>query len=123
VTRVAGGAERAFLIVAISLTLVLVAAAANPRGSLILSYWLHSVAHVGAFAAFAIAWTLALPKVPAPLLALAGVAVGFAHEAIEIFGHAHPFEIDDAWLDAAGVVTGVVFVRLLRRKSATPPLR
>jgi len=109
--------ERALLLVAVAMTAALVAAAAYSPGGIVLSYWPHAAVHVGAFGAFAIAWTLALPKLPAPLLMLAGAAIGFAHEAIEILGHAHPFEIDDAWLDAAGAIAGVILARLPRWSS------
>jgi hypothetical protein len=115
--------ERAFLAVAVAMTLGLVLAAAHPSGSAIVADWLHDSAHIGAFAAVSFAWALALPKVPAPLVMLAVAAFGLAHEGIEISGHAHPFEIGDVWLDAAGAVAGVVFARLLRQKTATPPLR
>jgi hypothetical protein len=107
--------ERVFLIVAIAMTLGLVAVAAHPSGSGMAAAALHDAAHVGSFTALAIAWALALPKLPAPRLVLAVAAFGLVHEVIEIFGHAHPFELADVFLDAAGAVLGVIAGRLLRR--------
>jgi len=55
-------------------------------------------------------------------LAVPLVASGFAHEAYEIAGHVHGFELYDALTDAAGAVAGVVCARAVpsRRSSRMP---
>ena len=76
---------------------------------------LHFAAHFVAYAVLAFAWRRGLPGVPARLVLLAVVAFGFAQEAIEIAGHAHPFELADALVDAAGAVAGAVIARITQR--------
>ena len=75
---------------------------------------LHVIAHFGSFALLALAWACGLPGVPIVAIALAVAAFGFAQEAVEVLGHAHPFEWHDALIDAAGALFGVLAARLLR---------
>ena len=75
----------------------------------------HYLAHFAAFAVLAFAWRRGLRGVPAWLVLLAVVAFGFAQEAIEVAGHAHPFELADALVDAAGALVGVVIARTTQR--------
>ena len=70
--------------------------------------WMHWLAHFVAFAVLAFAWKCGLPQVPAWIVAIGTVAFGFAHEAIEIVGHSHAFEPEDALVDAAGAIAGVL---------------
>jgi len=71
----------------------------------------HYLAHFAVFALFAVVWMLGLPGINALYVALAIVIFGFAHEAIEIAGHAHAFELADACVDAAGATLGVAWAR------------
>ena len=75
----------------------------------------HYAAHLIAFAILAGLWTLGLPKAPATYIALAVVAFGFLHEAYEIIGHAHGFELIDALVDGAGAIAGTIAARYGRR--------
>jgi len=109
--------ERAFLASAIVMTIGLTLVAATPSSADIVGSALHRPAHIAAYAMVAFAWTRGLPMVSAPLMMLAGVALGFAHEALEIVGHRHPFELADAFYDAAGAITGVIVARFSIRKA------
>jgi hypothetical protein len=60
----------------------------------------------------AFAWRWGLPGVSALIVALALIAFGFVHEAIEIIGHAHAYELGDAVVDAIGSIVGVLLARL-----------
>jgi hypothetical protein len=69
----------------------------------------HYASHVAAFGALAVTWSYGLPRVRALPLAIAIIAFGFAHEALEIVGHAHGFEFYDAFVDGAGATAGIIF--------------
>lgn len=112
-----------FLVCAIALTMGLVWVAGYAPSGGIFANKLHAPAHFGAFAILAFAWTRGLPKVPAPAMMLATVAFGIGHEAVEIVGHGHAFEIADAGYDAAGAITGVILARIPRPGTKTPPKR
>ena len=56
----------------------------------------------------AFAWRCGLPRVPAFIVSLAVIAFGFAHEAIEVVGHAPAYELGDAVVDAIGAIAGVL---------------
>lgn len=93
------------------MTLVLVWASMVPVGASIPH---HHLTHLVTFGLFAMAWSFALPRVPAVLIAVTILAFGFAQEALEIVGHAHGFELSDAIVDGVGAVAGVAFSRLLK---------
>ena len=87
----------------------------------------HWHSHFVSFAILAFAWRCGLPGVSAWVIALATIAFGFAHEAIEIVGHAHDYEWADAVVDGIGAIVGVLFaylpVRFLCPEAAIrPPL-
>jgi len=104
--------ERAFLTCALLLTIVLLWAGVAPSASKLEPSRLHHLAHFVSFAVLAIAWSFALPRVPAVLIALSVVGFGLAQEVIEIFGHSHGLELRDVIVDAAGALAGVVFARV-----------
>ena len=106
------GRDRAILACAIVLTVGLAWAAVYSRSGHIFANRLHAPAHVGAFALFAFVWARGLPKVSAWAVLLAIVAFAFGHEAVEIVGHGHAFEIADVCYDVAGAIIGVVLARV-----------
>jgi hypothetical protein len=108
--------ERVFLASAIVLTFALTLAAMTPLPPRAMGGVPHLAVHVAAYMVVAFAWARGLPAIPALALILGGAVLGCAHEAMEIFGHRHPFEWLDAFVDAFGVVAGVLLVRLPRRK-------
>ncbi|HVC11109.1 MAG TPA: hypothetical protein VNE59_05705 [Burkholderiales bacterium] len=115
-------ADRAFLAAGIALTLGLLWASVVPAARKVFAYGdLHYAAHFAAFAVLAFAWRRGLRGVPAWIVLLAVVAFGFGQEAIEIAGHAHPFELADALVDAAGALVGVVIARTTQRTRAGAP--
>jgi len=82
-------------------------------------HWSHYSAHFTVFAAFAMIWARGLPGLGAVTIASGVVGFAFAHEAVEILGHSHGFELVDACVDAVGAGVGVLLVRaryLLRHK-------
>jgi len=111
--------EWVFLVGAIVMTIGLTFVATSPSSAGLFASLLHGPVHVFVYAMVAFAWARGLPAVPASILVLAGVALGFAHEVLEIFGHRHPFEIADACYDAAGVVVGVILARFPKRQRKT----
>ena len=90
------------------MTIVLLGAGVVPAAGRVVPAGSHWIAHFVSFAIVAFIWKFGLPKVSVFSLALAVVAFGFAHEAIEIVGHAHPYEWSDAVVDAIGAVVGVL---------------
>jgi hypothetical protein len=48
------------------------------------------------------------------------VAFGFIHEAFEIRGHAHGFELYDAIIDGAGAIAGTLSARFTRAAFTAP---
>jgi VanZ family protein len=68
----------------------------------------HRSAHLISFAILALAWTLALTRAPTLVVALFVIGFGFLQEGIEIFGHSHPFEINDVVIDSLGAIIGVI---------------
>ncbi|HEX6005125.1 MAG TPA: hypothetical protein VFZ14_14145 [Burkholderiales bacterium] len=80
------------------------------------SHWYnHYLAHFVVFAALGSVWSLGFRRTSPLTLVIAIGAFGFAHEALEIVGHAHPLELPDALVNAAGVVAGVACVSVLTR--------
>jgi hypothetical protein len=94
------------------LTIVLLWAGIVPLAGQAIGGGLHWPAHFVSFAIFAFAWRCGLPRVSAFIVALAVIAFGFAHEAIEIVGHAHGYELGDAVVDALGAIVGVLLAHL-----------
>jgi hypothetical protein len=74
----------------------------------------HWLLHAASFALLAFAWALGVPGAPTLIVALAVVAFGFAHEAIEIVGHAHGYEWADAIVDGIGAACGAVIAHLAK---------
>jgi VanZ family protein len=105
--------QRAFLALAIPLTIVYLGASVMPSAGRTFSGEWHWSAHVFAFVILAIAWRGALPRVPALVVTLAVIGFGFVQEAIEMVGHAHAFEWRDAIVDTMGVIIGMLLVSLL----------
>ena len=93
----------------------LVAVAGKPgAGYLFPGRW-HYIAHFLTFAVFGAVWTLGLPKASPLHVAAGAVAFGFMHEAYEIAGHVHGFELVDAIVDAMGAIVGISFAHLCLR--------
>ena len=83
----------------------------------------HYTGHVAIFALLGLIWTAALPRA-APVAVAAGiVAFGFLHEALEIAGHAHRFEIYDACADGLGAIVGVLAANTAFEAVFMPPRR
>jgi len=106
--------KRIFLTGAVALTLILLWASISPKASEVAAVGPHWLPHLVSFAALAFAWTLAVPRVPTLVVALAVIAFGFAHEAIEILGHAHRYELHDAIVDGIGAVGGALVAHLVK---------
>ena len=109
--------KRISLVSAIALTIVLIWASLSPKASEAFAVGPHWLPHLASFAALAFAWTLAVPRTPTLLVALAVVAFGFAHEAIEIVGHAHGYELADAIVDGIGAVCGALIAHATKSGS------
>ncbi len=78
----------------------------------------HYLAHFATFAVFGAVWRLGLPGIPAPAIAAGVAAFGFVHEAYEMLGHGHGFELADAIVDSLG---GALAAFALRLKAAARP--
>src|SRR5207245_9965970 len=76
---------------------------------------LHLRAHLVSFAVFALAWRWSLPRVPVSVVALGVMGFAFLHEAIEIFGHRHPYEMQDVAIDASGAVLGLILAQVANK--------
>src|SRR5574340_1247162 len=100
--------QRVFLACAIALTVVLLWAGIVSAAGQALGGGSHWLAHFVSFAILAFAWRCGLPRVSAFIVVLAVIAFGFAHEAIEVVGHAHAYELGDAVVDAIGAIAGVL---------------
>ncbi|HSQ02646.1 MAG TPA: hypothetical protein VLN59_01345 [Burkholderiales bacterium] len=115
--------ERIFISLGTAMVAWLVWIASAPiTGDVFDNSYTHYPAHFAAFAALAITWCLGLPRASVAVLAVPLVAFGFVHEAYEVVGHVHGFELYDALTDAAGAVAGIGCARaLLRRRSSRLP--
>jgi hypothetical protein len=71
--------------------------------------------HATVFAVFTFAWMLGLPRVSVLWIAPVILVFGFLHEAIEIVGHGHRFELRDALDNAAGTIAGALAGLAARR--------
>ena len=110
--------KRISLAGAIALTLVLLWASISPRASEVAAVGPHWLPHLVSFGALAFAWALGVPRVPTSIVALAVIAFGFGHEAIEVFGHAHGYELRDAIVDGIGAACGALLACVLKAWSS-----
>lgn len=104
--------RRVSLVCAIALTIVLVWASVVPFAGEVFGAKHHRSAHLVSFAILALAWRVALPHMPSWAVALIVVGFGFLHEAIEVIGHAHPYELSDALIDGIGAIMGVTVAQI-----------
>jgi len=107
--------RRVSLFCAIALTIALLLAGVMPSAGQAFGGDLHRKAHLISFAALALAWRWALPRVPAWMVALGVIGFAFFHEAIEIFGHGHPYEMEDVLIDASGAVIGLMLAQVAKK--------
>src|SRR5436190_4015989 len=107
--------RRVSLFCAIALTLVLLAAGVMPSAGEAFGGALHRRAHLVSFAVLALAWRWSLPRVPVSMVALGVIGFAFLHEAIEIFGHRHPYEMEDVAIDASGAVLGLILAQVAKK--------
>ncbi len=104
--------ERIFISLGTAIVACLLWIASAPfEGGVFDNSYTHYPAHFAAFAALAITWCLGFPRARIVVLAVPLVTFGFIHEAFEILGHVHGFELYDALADAAGAVAGVLCAR------------
>ncbi|HXM84113.1 MAG TPA: hypothetical protein VN929_19645 [Burkholderiales bacterium] len=104
--------RRVSLACAIALTIALLGASVVPSAGRIVTIEAHWFAHFVSFAILAFAWTFGLPSVSPFIVAPVVIAFGIVHEAIEIVGHAHTYELGDAFVDGVGAIIGVLLARL-----------
>ena len=109
-------AQRVALVLAISLTIVLLAASVVPSAGQVFSGKSHWFIHFISFAIFAFAWRYGLHRISTLVVALAVIAFGFIHEAIEMVGHTHNYELGDAVIDSIGTISGVLLATLAARR-------
>src|SRR2546430_14538587 len=107
--------RRVSLVFAIALTIALLVASVMPSAGQAFGGELHRRAHLVSFAVLALAWRWSLARVPVSVVALGVIGFGFLHEAIEIFGHRHPYEMDDVAIDACGAVLGLILAQLAKK--------
>jgi hypothetical protein len=103
--------HRISAVCAIVLTFILLWASVFPSGGEIVARH-HRGAHLISYAMLAFAWRVALARLAWWLVALFVIAFGFMQEGIEVFGHFHPFEVNDALVNALGAIAGVGFAQL-----------
>lgn len=97
------------------MTLIVLWAGIHPgAGEALGSAW-HTPAHLVAFALVALAWGYALPTVPRWAIWAGLATFGFLHEAMEIATHHHPFELEDAVVDAIGALAVFMSPRKMSR--------
>ena len=63
-------------------------------------------------------WRCGLARVSVLAIGLGVIVFGFAHEAIEIIGHSHDYELADAAVDAIGAIAGVLLAHFPARRLA-----
>ena len=49
------------------------------------------------------------------MVALGVIGFAFLHEAIEIFGHRHPYEMEDVAIDASGALIGLILAQVAKK--------
>src|SRR5438445_9677452 len=106
------------LFCAIALPIALLVAGVMPSAGQAFGGELHRRAHLGSFAVLALAWRWSLPRVPVSMVALGVIGFAFLHEAIEIFGHRHPYEIEDVAIDASGAVLALILAQVAKKMSS-----
>ena len=107
--------RRVALVCAIALTIALLLASVMPSAGQAFAGELHRRAHLVSFAALALAWRWSLPRVPVSMVALGVIGFAFLHEAIEIFGHGHPYEMADVAIDASGALVGLILAQVSKK--------
>jgi hypothetical protein len=107
--------RRVSLFCAIALTIALLVASVMPSAGQAFAGELHRRAHLISFAVLALAWRWAVPQVPASLVALGVIGFAFFHEAVEIFGHGHPYEMEDVLIDASGALIGLILAQVAKK--------
>jgi hypothetical protein len=108
--------RRACLVCAIAFTIALVWASIMPSAGQAFAGAHHRSAHLVSFAILAFTWHGALARVPAWIVALCVIGFGFLHEGVEVYGHVHPYELNDALIDAAGGIAGVLLAQLAMKR-------
>ena len=107
--------RRVSLFCAIALTIALLVASVMPSAGQAFGGDLHRRAHLVSFAVLALAWRWALPRVPISMVALGVIGFAFLHEAIEIFGHGHAYEMEDVAIDASGALIGLILAQVAKK--------
>jgi VanZ family protein len=102
------------------MTAALVVVGLVPSAGPTLSSQSHWLAHFAAFVVLSAAWTRGLPQIPSLIVTLAIVAFALVHEAIEIVGHSHGYEMGDVAADAVGAMAGIWVTRLMMALSWVP---
>lgn len=106
--------KHVYLACGVGLTAILLWAGVSRSASEVFSsgppHWLP---HFVSFAALGFAWVGGLPRAPVLGVLLGVVVFGFGHEAIEIIGHAHAYELADALVDGAGAAFGSLLAYLV----------
>jgi len=107
--------RRVSLVCAIALTIALLVASVMPSAGQAFGGELHRRAHLVSFAVLALAWRWSLPRVPVSMVTLGVIGFAFLHEAIEIFGHRHRYEIEDVAIDACGALIGLILAQFAKK--------
>lgn len=105
--------RRISLACAIALTTILLWASFVPYAGKIFVGGSHWLSHVVSFMILGFSWRCSLTRVSALNVTLSVITFGFIHEAIEIWGHAHAYELGDAVLDGIGAIIGVLLASLV----------
>jgi VanZ family protein len=98
------------------LTVVLLWAGVVPSAGQSFKGGSHWLAHFASFAMLAFALRCGLPRASTLAVALAVIAFGAVHEAIEIIGHVHAYELGDVIVDAIGAGIGAVAAHFPARR-------
>jgi hypothetical protein len=110
-SEVMNNLRRASLVCAIALTIILIWASVVPvAGEFAAKH--HRIARLVSYAILALEWRAALVDLPAWIVALSVIGFGFLQEGIEVFGHLHHYEFNDAIIDRIGAIMGVVFAHV-----------
>jgi hypothetical protein len=105
---------KVFIAIGTAMALALLWVAGQPGAAEIFPGKWHYVAHFVIFTILGGVWALGLPRIPVSATVAGIVAFGFIHEAFEIRGHAHGFELYDAIIDGAGAIAGTLSARFTR---------
>src|SRR6266513_2781854 len=107
--------RRVSLACAIALTIALLLASVMPSAGQAFGGELHRRAHLVSFAVLALAWRWSLPRVPVSMFARGVIGGAFLQGAIEIFGHRHPYELQDVAIDASGALIGLILAQVAKK--------